>query len=98
MWDFLEYLSERDFVVGALVVACGWQGWYILRLLRRLSCSEELTRRAYERSINSANETSRTLLHAFAAAVRPLLSDLESESVEDWELMVDELTPPPDSD
>ena len=87
MWDLLSAVSGRDFLVGALMLACGGQGWFILKLLRRLSCSEELTRRAYEHSINSANETSKILLHGFAAAVRPVLSDLESESVKDWELI-----------
>lgn len=86
MWEALIALSGRDFLVGVLLLTSGGQAWYILRLLRRLSCSEELSRRANEHAIASANETSRILLHGFAAAVRPVLSDLESERVVDWQL------------
>jgi hypothetical protein len=53
-----------------------------------------LLERANAAAISSSNETCKTLLRSFAAAVRPLLSDLESDSVNDWELMFD----PPDEE
>jgi hypothetical protein len=46
--------------------------------------------RANERIISTNNETSRIHLHAYVAGVRPLLSDLAHERVEDWELTFDE--------
>jgi hypothetical protein len=90
VWQFLLAISERDLVIGALLCVNALQAFLMLGLFRRSNCTAELLERANERIISTNNETSRIHLHAYVAGVRPLLSDLAHERVDDWELTFDE--------